>query len=101
MFFKNMTEEQVVDLPIYDLYKLLEEATASDVLVVRGILQNAKNLTEGLANKFTKRLIEHEGENDDNLTMVIQCYAQAMYIEKKLELCKKFSELKTPKCFLN
>jgi hypothetical protein len=96
-----MKEEDIVDLPLYDLFKFLAAKNAGEVLIIRGIFTKAQDAMLSSADKFLKKLSEEsEKENYEvNLSMAIQCYAQALFIGEKIELCGKVSYDLTPECF--
>lgn len=96
-----MKEEDIVDLPLYDLFKFLAAKNAGEVLIIRGIFTKAQDAMLSSADKFLKKLSEEsEKENYEvNLSMAIQCYAQALFIGEKIELCDKVSYDLTPECF--
>lgn len=96
-----MKEEELVDLELYDLFKYLETKNAGEVLIIRATFEKAKDTMLASANKFLELLTSKDGIDnfEDNLTMFTQSFAQALYIDKKLELCKRFSDELTPECF--
>lgn len=96
-----MREEDIVDLPLYDLFKFLAKKNAGEILIIKGIFTKAQEAMLASANKFLEKLgMEEERDNYElNLSMAIQCYAQGLYIGEKMELCDKISYDLTPDCF--
>ena len=74
---------------------------AIKVMLIPNNVQKTKMFQYAGASRFAYNwALAREKENYEvNLSMAIQCYAQALFIGEKIELCDKVSYDLTPECF--
>lgn len=104
---KNLTKADIIDMDLYDFFELIAKANVSDVMTIRGVLEDGKNEMLTLHNLYMQRMFDFTGDNfdktkfDDNFTRVQHCFALAMYLDKKVDLCHRREYDLTPECFKN
>lgn len=101
----NYTKAEIIDMDLYDFFELIAKSGVSDVMVIKGVLEDGKLEMLKLANAHKHKMFDFTEETFDNelfdneLTHMTQCFALAMYLDKKEELClRRISDL-TPDCF--
>lgn len=101
----KVTKADIIDMGIYEFFDLIAKSNISDVLVIKQVLLNGRKEMLELANAHKKEMFNFTEETFDNkkfdeeLTYMVHCFALAMYIDKKVELCLKRELDLTPECF--
>lgn len=104
---EKLTKADIIDMELYDFFELLAKSTVSEVMTVRGVLEDGRNEMLQLHQGYMKQLFDFTEETfdqakfDDNFTRVQHCFALAMYLDKKIELCHRREYDLTPDCFKN
>lgn len=104
---KQYTDAGLVDLDLYDFFDLIAKSNITDVLVIKSALEKCKKEAMGLVNTYGKMLFGEKAEDitaekfNELHTKMLQCFAVAMYIDKKIELCIRRQDDLTPTCFKN
>lgn len=102
---KQFTDAELADLELYDFFELIAKSNISDVLVIRSALEHCKVESLGLVDVYSKKCFDTEDKDyesekfNEYLTKMMQCFAMAMYLDKKIELCQRRQEDLTPSCF--
>lgn len=107
MINEQYTKSDIIDMELYEFFDLLARANINEVLVIRQTLLSGKETMLKLAEEHNKKMFGFkEGEFDksafdEEFTYTIQCFAMALYLDKKINLCNRRKEDLTPKCFKN
>lgn len=102
---EELTKADIIDMELYDFFDLLAKSNVNDVFVIKGVLENATREVLGLANQYKKEMFDFTEETFDNakfdekMTYMVHCFAMAMYLDKKVELCSRRIQDLTPDCF--
>lgn len=102
-----MTKAEIIDMELYDFFELIAKSNINDVLVIKQTLLGARKEMLDLANAHKKEMFNFTEETFDNkkfdeeLTYMVHCFALAMYVDKKAELCDRRIVDLTPECFKN
>lgn len=102
---KEMTKAEMLDLDLYDFFDLIAKSNISDVLIIKGVLEEGKQQMLTLANAHKKKMFDFDENTfdskkfDEELTYMVQCFGMAMYLDKKIELCTRREDDLTPDCF--
>lgn len=105
MVDKQYTRAEIVDMELYEFFALIAKASISQVLVIKQSLEKSKIETLRIAEQYKKKMFEFTPDSfdgtkfDEYFTHTIRCFALAMYIDKKITLCKRREEDLTPKVF--
>lgn len=100
-----MTKAEIIDMELYDFFELIAKSNINDMLIIKQTLLGARKEMIRLANAHKKEMFNFTEETFDNkkfdeeLTYMVHCFALAMYIDKKVELCDRRITDLTPKCF--
>lgn len=100
-----MTKAEIIDMELYDFFELIAKSNINDMLIIKQTLLGARKEMIRLANAYKKEMFNFTEETFDNkkfdekLTYMVHCFALAMYIDKKVELCDRRITDLTPKCF--
>lgn len=103
----GLTKADIIDMDLYDFFELLAKSNVSEVMTIRGVLEDGKNEMLKLHNAYMKKMFDFTEETfsqkdfDENFTRVQHCFALAMYLDKKVELCHRREYDLTPDCFKN
>ena len=105
MIDKQYTRAEIVDMELYEFFDLIAKASISQVLVIKQSLEKSKIETLRIAEQYKKKMFDFTSNSfdgakfDEYFTHTIRCFALAMYIDKKITLCKRREEDLTPKVF--
>lgn len=100
-----MTKAEIIDMELYDFFDLIAKSNINDMLTIKQTLLGARKEMISLANAHKKEMFNFTEKTFDNkkfdeeLTYMVHCFALAMYIDKKVELCDRRITDLTPKCF--
>lgn len=103
----KLTKADIIDMELYEFFDLLAKSSISEVMTIRGVLEDGRNEMLKLHEAYMKQLFDFTEESfnqrnfDDNFTRVQHCFALAMYLDKKVELCRRREYDLTPDCFKN
>ena len=104
---KTLTKADIIDMDLYDFFDLLAKSNVSEVMTIRGILEEGKNEMLKLHSAYMKKMFDfteetfNQKEFDEAFTRVQHCFAMAMYLDKKVDLCHRREYDLTPECFKN
>ena len=104
---EKLTKADIIDMELYDFFDLLAKSNVSEVMTIRGILEEGKNEMLTLHNAYMKKMFDfteetfNQTEFDEAFTRVQHCFAMAMYLDKKVDLCHRREYDLTPECFKN
>lgn len=100
-----MTKAEIIDMELYEFFDLIAKSNINDMLVIKNTLLSARKEMINLANghkkemfNFTEKTFDNK-KFDEELTYMVHCFALAMYIDKKVELCDRRITDLTPSCF--
>ena len=100
---KQLTKSEIIDMELYDFFDLLARSNINDVLVIKRALEEGKEAMIKLAEEHKNKMFNLEEFDqkvfDNEFTYTIQCFAMALYIDKKIELCSRRKYDLTPDCF--
>ena len=104
---KTLTKADIIAMDMYDFFDLLAKSNVSEVMTIRGILEEGKNEMLKLHSAYMKKMFDfteetfNQKEFDEAFTRVQHCFAMAMYLDKKVDLCHRREYDLTPECFKN
>lgn len=105
MIKEQLTKSDIIDMELYDFFDLLARANINDVLVIKRALLDGKEAMLTLAEGHKNKMFDFKDKEfdqkifDEEFTYTIQCFAMAMYLDKKVELCQRREYDLTPECF--
>lgn len=105
MLDRNYTKAEIIDMELYDFFELIAKSSVSEMMVIRGTLEEGKIQMLELANAHKKKMFDFDKDTfnqetfDNELTYMVQCFAMAMYLDKKIELCARREDDLVPSCF--
>lgn len=105
---KQYTAAGLVDLELYDFFELIAKSSITDVLVIKGALEKCRKEAMDLVNTYGEMIFGEKADPEmtnekfyELHTKMLQSFAVAMYIDKKIELCIRRQDDLTPSCFKN